>query len=300
MWEILGEGMLGYVLLVDADAPRDPRRGARHPRRLPRMARVPFVVAAEPHRGARPGGRGRGCATRSSLDPHVPVVAVRRDGQGLGEGRPAGAALRRARRRRGRRASLGMTMGLRLRAPPAPARRAGTARVPGRRAGAAATRRRGRDSSAGGPGRLVDGAAAPHRSHRCVRTRAPVRSRPRPRRRRSDRGPRAAGDRSDEPVAGSVDAGLRRRSQRRRSTPTTRACARFRDGRRRAARDAARLSRRAPVRRGATADAPRCRTAQMTSARPRRTVERVHAGEDEREAAGRHPPRGRSGHAATS
>ena len=35
MWEILGEGMIGYLLLVDAAREESIAGGGRHPRRLP-------------------------------------------------------------------------------------------------------------------------------------------------------------------------------------------------------------------------------------------------------------------------
>ncbi len=73
MWEILGEGMLGYVLLVDATRPESLEEAASILEVFRRMARVPFVV-----------GLNRGSAldeleearVRSalSLDSRVPVV----------------------------------------------------------------------------------------------------------------------------------------------------------------------------------------------------------------------------------
>jgi uncharacterized protein len=44
MWEILGEGMLGYVLLVDADRPESLDEAVSILAAFRRMARVPFVV----------------------------------------------------------------------------------------------------------------------------------------------------------------------------------------------------------------------------------------------------------------
>src|SRR5947209_10941041 len=44
MWEILGEGMLGYVLLVDASRPDSLEESASILEAFRRMARVPFVV----------------------------------------------------------------------------------------------------------------------------------------------------------------------------------------------------------------------------------------------------------------
>ena len=45
MWEILGEGMLGYVLLVDAERPDSLEEAIGILGAFRRMARVPFVVA---------------------------------------------------------------------------------------------------------------------------------------------------------------------------------------------------------------------------------------------------------------
>ncbi len=44
MWEILGEGMLGYVLLVDADRPESLEEAVGIMDAFRKMARVPFVV----------------------------------------------------------------------------------------------------------------------------------------------------------------------------------------------------------------------------------------------------------------
>ncbi|MEO8330669.1 MAG: ATP/GTP-binding protein [Candidatus Nanopelagicales bacterium] len=45
MWEILGEGMLGYVLLLDVSRPESLAEAAGILDAFRRMARVPFVVA---------------------------------------------------------------------------------------------------------------------------------------------------------------------------------------------------------------------------------------------------------------
>jgi hypothetical protein len=45
MWEILGEGMLGYVLLVDPSRPESLAEAAGIREAFGRMAHVPFVVA---------------------------------------------------------------------------------------------------------------------------------------------------------------------------------------------------------------------------------------------------------------
>ena len=73
MWEILGEGMLGYIVLVDSDRPEslDEARGILDAFR--RMARVPFVVALNRSPGIAPGDEAN---VRSALDlgAEVPVV----------------------------------------------------------------------------------------------------------------------------------------------------------------------------------------------------------------------------------
>ncbi len=74
MWEILGEGMLGYVLLVDASRPETLAEAQHILEAFRRMARVPFVVAL--NRTDEFGSMGED-HVRSALDiePHVPVVA---------------------------------------------------------------------------------------------------------------------------------------------------------------------------------------------------------------------------------
>ena len=44
MWEVLGEGMLGYVVLVDGSDPESLEESARILRRFEAMSEVPFVV----------------------------------------------------------------------------------------------------------------------------------------------------------------------------------------------------------------------------------------------------------------
>lgn len=73
MWEILGEGMLGYVLLVDSTRPEtyDEALGILDAFRT--MARVPFVVAVNRTQGLDPAGEERLRQTLR-LGPNVPVV----------------------------------------------------------------------------------------------------------------------------------------------------------------------------------------------------------------------------------
>lgn len=74
MWEILGDGMLGYVLLLDGTQ-ADPGAGAAGIlAAFRRMARVPFVVAV--NRGSV-GDEAADAALRTvlDLDPEVPLLS---------------------------------------------------------------------------------------------------------------------------------------------------------------------------------------------------------------------------------
>src|SRR5690242_15105835 len=73
MWEILGEGMLGYVLLVDANRPDSLDEAVGILDSFRRMARVPFVVALNRSEGITPADE---TAVRSALQlgPEVAVV----------------------------------------------------------------------------------------------------------------------------------------------------------------------------------------------------------------------------------
>jgi small GTP-binding protein len=73
MWEILGEGMLGYILLVDSDRPDSLDEAASILAAFRRMARVPFVVALNRAEGITPADEG---TVRSVLElgPDVAVV----------------------------------------------------------------------------------------------------------------------------------------------------------------------------------------------------------------------------------
>src|SRR5882724_3631972 len=73
MWEILGEGMLGYVLLVDSSRPESIREAQSILAAFRRMARVPFVVALNRADGRDEADEDRIRKTLD-LDPHVPVV----------------------------------------------------------------------------------------------------------------------------------------------------------------------------------------------------------------------------------
>ena len=76
MWEILGEGMLGYVLLVDAEREDSLAEAISILRAFRTMAHVPFVVAL--NRATAPLEPGQEERLRDVLDlaGSVPVLAV--------------------------------------------------------------------------------------------------------------------------------------------------------------------------------------------------------------------------------
>src|SRR5687768_16742908 len=73
MWEILGEGMLGYILLVDADREDSLEEAVGILAAFRKMARVPFVVALNRSAGIEPSDEEK---VRSVLElaEDVPVV----------------------------------------------------------------------------------------------------------------------------------------------------------------------------------------------------------------------------------
>lgn len=73
MWEILGEGMLGYVLLIDSTRPDSLEEAVGILAAFRKMARVPFVVALNRSAGMDPSDEDR---VRSVLElgEDVPVV----------------------------------------------------------------------------------------------------------------------------------------------------------------------------------------------------------------------------------
>lgn len=73
MWEILGEGMLGYVLLVDASREDSLAEAVGILAAFRKMAPVPFVVALNRAEGPDPADEERVRETLE-LDPDVPVV----------------------------------------------------------------------------------------------------------------------------------------------------------------------------------------------------------------------------------
>ena len=73
MWEILGEGMLGYVLLLDANRPDSLSEAVGILDAFRRMARVPFVVALNRTAGVDEVEEARIRQTLG-LDSSVPLV----------------------------------------------------------------------------------------------------------------------------------------------------------------------------------------------------------------------------------
>ncbi len=73
MWEILGEGMLGYVLLVDASREDSIEEAVGILAAFRKMARVPFVVALNRASGLDPSEEDRVRSTLA-LGDEVPVV----------------------------------------------------------------------------------------------------------------------------------------------------------------------------------------------------------------------------------
>jgi signal recognition particle receptor subunit beta len=73
MWEILGEGMLGYVVLVDATRPESLDEAAGIVAAFRKMANVPYVVGLNRSLALDPDQEAQ---VRASLDlePHVAVV----------------------------------------------------------------------------------------------------------------------------------------------------------------------------------------------------------------------------------
>jgi small GTP-binding protein len=73
MWEILGEGMLGYVLLVDASRQDSLDEAVGILEAFRKMARVPFVVGLNRSEGLDESDEAR-VREVLDLDPDVPVV----------------------------------------------------------------------------------------------------------------------------------------------------------------------------------------------------------------------------------
>jgi small GTP-binding protein len=73
MWEILGEGMLGYVLLLDANRPESLSEAVGILAAFKKMAKVPFVVGLNRSEGADPEVEQR-VRDALDLDASVPIV----------------------------------------------------------------------------------------------------------------------------------------------------------------------------------------------------------------------------------
>jgi small GTP-binding protein len=73
MWEILGEGMLGYILLLDASREDSLEESVGILAAFRKMARVPFVVALNRSEGIDEDDEAR-VRSALELDADVPVV----------------------------------------------------------------------------------------------------------------------------------------------------------------------------------------------------------------------------------
>ncbi|MHB8340615.1 MAG: GTP-binding protein [Mycobacteriales bacterium] len=73
MWEILGGGMLGFVLLLDATRPESAAEAVGILAAFRRMSRAPYVVAVNRADGLDPHDEVR-VRSALDLDPQVPVV----------------------------------------------------------------------------------------------------------------------------------------------------------------------------------------------------------------------------------
>jgi small GTP-binding protein len=75
MWEVLGEGMLGYVLVVDGDREESPQEARSILDAFRKMAKVPFVVAVNRADGFGPVDEER-LRSVLELEEDVPVLPV--------------------------------------------------------------------------------------------------------------------------------------------------------------------------------------------------------------------------------
>jgi small GTP-binding protein len=75
MWEVLGEGMLGYVLVVDGSRETSPEEAQSILAAFRKMAKVPFVVAVNRTDGLTPDAEER-LRTVLALDPDIPILPV--------------------------------------------------------------------------------------------------------------------------------------------------------------------------------------------------------------------------------
>ena len=81
MWEILGEGMLGYILLIDSSRPDSLAEAVGILAAFRKMARVPFVVALNRAAGLDPAGEAvvREALELGDVVPVVPCDATDRE-----------------------------------------------------------------------------------------------------------------------------------------------------------------------------------------------------------------------------
>lgn len=75
MWEVLGEGMLGYVLVVDGEREQSPEEARSILDAFRKMAKVPFVVAVNRTDGLSPDDEER-LRSILELEADVPVLPV--------------------------------------------------------------------------------------------------------------------------------------------------------------------------------------------------------------------------------
>jgi hypothetical protein len=73
MWDVLGEGMLGYVLLIESSQAEAIADAQKILAAFRRMASVPFVVAVNRTDGLGPEDETR-LRTELDLEPNVPIV----------------------------------------------------------------------------------------------------------------------------------------------------------------------------------------------------------------------------------
>jgi uncharacterized protein len=73
MWEVLGEGMLGYVLLLDASRPESLTEARTILAAFRRMAPVPFVVAVNHSDSVAPEDETQ-IRKELDLEPSIPIV----------------------------------------------------------------------------------------------------------------------------------------------------------------------------------------------------------------------------------
>jgi uncharacterized protein len=76
MWDILAEGMLGFVLLVDASRPSSIQEAEGIRERFAALGEVPWVVAVNKLDGRDPDAAVDDTRERLSVPEHVPVVGV--------------------------------------------------------------------------------------------------------------------------------------------------------------------------------------------------------------------------------